>query len=242
MNNKKEKINDLKKLLLNKEQINPELKQIKKLEKITQKTFKEENNWINDEPNLLLRDCFLYHAIRHYNQLERLENIFKDGKILAGKYLTPEFKYNYSDNCNDDEYVSLLEFDYDYTMNYDIFIRNNITFVINHDCNAIKTTYISYDLWKYIKDNNIPVKNRYSYAIGEYQVKDYIPLELVCAIGIPYHNLQNNKGTIYAEEYKETIINLMKQYNIKLPIVDTSSYHNDIIYTPIKEKKRTLVP
>ena len=39
---------------------------------------------------------FLYHGIRFQKYLEKLESIFKYGKILAGKYL-PNY-YNYSDN------------------------------------------------------------------------------------------------------------------------------------------------
>lgn len=80
-----------------------------------------------------------------------------------------------------------------------------------------------------MKENNISVKNRYSYAMNEYQVKDFIPIEMIRAIGIPYVNIRLTKGVDYAEKYKQDIINLLDCYKTELPIVDVSCY-NRVLY------------
>ena len=61
-----------------------------------------------DEEITELSDCsdFLYHGIRFQGYLEKLEGIFKEKAILAGKYV--DGYRSYSDNCNFGKYVSLL--------------------------------------------------------------------------------------------------------------------------------------
>lgn len=86
-----------------------------------------------------------------------------------------------------------------------------------------------YDMWYFMKKNNIEVKNRYSYARNEYQVKDGIPLDDVKAIGILFFDIRLSEGMDIANHYKQQIISLLDQYDIDLPIVDTSCY-NQVIY------------
>lgn len=175
---------------------------------------------------------FLYHGIRFQKKLEKLESILRDKKIKAGNYL--ENYYSYDDNCNDGEYVSLIEYPIDANLEYDTFIKENISLVISPKCKAYKTIYLPYDLWRKIKD--IPnLKNRYSYARYEYQVKECVPLDYVRAIGLPYRYLVIHHKKDTADFYKEEIIALMEKYDIHMPIVDTS-FFNDIIYEEEKNK------
>ena len=112
---------------------------------------------------------FLYHGIRSQKNLEILESIFKDKAIIAGNYQENNYYSNYSDNCNEGEYVSLLSIDSDYNLEYETFVKPNITLIVSKDCNAIKTIYVPYHKWQEIKRKN--TKHRYNYANNEYQVK-----------------------------------------------------------------------
>ena len=205
------------------------LSEIADFEKSPLITFSEEKS-IDFEPDLFYRECYLYHGIRLYNQLEKLEGIFKERKILAGKYL--ENFYNFRDNCNDGEYVSLASFSD--SLEFTTFVKKNISLIISPFCNAYKTMYVSSELWDRIKESNVSLKQRYSYARSEYQVKDYIPLEMVKAIGIPYFDAMMSQGINRADSLKENIIELLERYEIDLPIVDISCY-NDIIYSKSKK-------
>lgn len=155
------------------------MREIESLDKTQVITFAKEH-FIDYEPKLFEYDRLLYHGLRFQQNLEKLEGIFKERKILAGKYLDNFF--NYSDNCNDGEYVSVIN--YNDSVEFKSFISENICLVISPLCNAYKTVYVSHDIWNYIKKHNIPVKNRYSYAKHEYQVKDLIPIEMVKAVSV----------------------------------------------------------
>lgn len=212
------------------------LELIEKLDTKETTTFQEEFS-IDFESELSYPKRFLYHGLRFQKDLEKLEGILKERKILAGKYL--KNYYNYSDNCNEGNYVSLAH--YSSCIEFETFIRQNICLIISPLCEAQKTIFVPYHIWNYIKEHNIPTKNRYSYSNIEYQVKDFIPIEMIRAIGIPYLNIIITKGIEYAEKYKQDIINLLNKYNITLPIVDINNY-NEIIYSPSKSqiKKKTL--
>lgn len=192
---------------------------------------------IDQEIDLFEQENFLYHGLRYgidvnsslRKGLEKLEGILKEGKILAGKYL--EDYYPYSDNCNEGEYISLIS--YSDSIEFETFVGQNICLIISPFCQAYKTVYVPFDTWDYIKKNNIPIKNRYSYAHGEYQVKDSIPIEKVRAIGIPYLKIRLQQNLEVANKYKEGIIALLNHYNIDLPIVDINCY-NQIIDQPKK--------
>lgn len=182
----------------------------------------------NDIDNLYLIHNFLYHGIRSYNPLEKLESIFKNRAILAGNYQNSNY-YSYDDNCNNGEYISLASIDDDYNLTYQTFITPNISLVISSKCNAIKTMYISFDEWEQIKD--LHTFNRYSYANNEYQVKEIIPLELIKAIGLPKEYLRQTNREHLIDIYLNDILELMNKYNIDLPIVDTSN-NNRSLYLP----------
>lgn len=210
------------------------MKPIEELEKQEMKTFCELHPCAAETNNLREIDSFLYHGIRYQEHLEILENIFKEGKILAAKNI-PDFpEYRFSDNCNDGEYVSLLEYNIpDYQIEWDTFIKPNVTLVVSPKCNAKQTIYVPTYQWDDIKRNYSQTKNRYSYMEGEYQVKDYIPLSMIIAIGLPYEYLVETKSEEFANKYLEDTVDLMKAYKIYRPIIDTSFFN--FILTEVKE-------
>lgn len=200
------------------------LKKIEKLEKEEMKTFSDIYS-IDYEPDINEIDCFLYHGLRNQNNNNKLEGILKERKILAGKYL--DNYSHYCDNCNDGKYVSLIN--YNNSIEFDEFVKKNTCLIISPLCNAYKTKYLTFNEWFYMKENNIFVKNRYSYAVNEYQVKDFIPIEMIRAIGIPYTNIRLYDGMEKASKYLQDIIELLDIYKVELPIVDTS-YRNRVLY------------
>lgn len=207
------------------------VEKVLELEKRKMTTFQEEHT-MEEDFDFFDVECFLYHGLRYYDSKERfregikkLEGIFEKGGILAGKYL--EGYYPSLDNCNELEYVSLAS--YSDSIEFKIFVLENICLLTLPSSDAYKTIYVSYDMWYFMKKNNIEVKNRYSYAHNEYQVKDGIPLDDVKAIGIPFFDIQLSEGMDTANHYTQQIISLLDQYDVDLPIVDTSCY-NQVIY------------
>lgn len=178
-----------------------------------------------------------YHGIRFQKYLEKLENIFRCKKLLAGKYLDCYY-YNYGDNCNMGEYVSLLSGDYYDTLEFQRFIRENVSLVISPLCNAYETKYVDFNVWEKVKKYKLKLKNLYSYMHGEYFCKDNIPLEMVRAVGVSYHDLQLNGDGDYADQLLEDITVLMDKYNVKLPIVDTSRYNKVLVDVNGSDKKK----
>lgn len=172
----------------------------------------------DEDEEIPLRDvmCYLYHGIRFQKHLEKLESIFKKQQILAGKYI--DGYYNYEDNCNMGEYVSLLQWIGENTSEYQTFIIPNVSLIVSPRCNAIQTKYVDFEKWNEIRKKKYDLKNLYSYMRGECFCKDYIPIKTVKAIGVGYNNY----------DLIEDIKKLMEQYNINLPIIGTSE-HNKIL-------------
>lgn len=164
--------------------------------------------------------CYLYHGIRFQNYLEKLESIFKDQKILAGKYI-PNY-FNYNDNCNKGEYVSLTS--YNDSMGFNVFIVENISLLVTPKCNAYLTKCVSYENWEKIK--NKKTKNLYSYMFQEYMCKDFISLDLVKSVGVPYNYYLFKNGIEYADNILNDVKSLINKYNINISIVDTSNFNN----------------
>lgn len=182
---------------------------------------------------------YLYHGIRFQTYLERLESIFKERKILAGKHL-PDYRY-YDDNCNKGEYVSSLKLLGDNKFEYEAFIlETNVSVLISPLCNAIETKYVSYGTWFEIQSKKYELKHLYSYMRGECMCKDFIPIDFVKAIGVPYQRLVFYDKQEFADKLIEDIQSLMKQYNIELPIVDTSRYNRVLVGNVETTKKRKI--
>ena len=165
--------------------------------------------------------CFLYHGVRFDDNMKKLENIFKTKKLLAGKY-TDNY-YDYGDNANKGEYVSLIGYNSERHSDFSLFILENISFLVSPKCDAYLTKYVSFDEWDKLKDKT--TKNLYSYMNGEYMKKDEISFTYIKAIGYPYRYYTAIKGEKYAEERLEKLAYLMSKYKINLPIVDTSCYN-----------------
>lgn len=173
--------------------------------------------------------CFLYHGIRFDDSLSKLENIFKCKKILAGKYIPTQLKYE--DNVNKGEYVSLLPYDED-GIEYNLFIETNVSLLVSPLIEAYLSKYVSYNVWDKIKDKK--TKNLYSYMRNEYLCKDQIDFKFIEAIGVPYKYYLSSNGKVYADNKIKAVQELMKKYQINLPIVDTSNENKILIARKIK--------
>lgn len=206
------------------------------LEKTKNETTNQSNEYdfLEEIPFIYTTD-YLYHGIRFQKYLEKLEDIFKTKKILAGKFI-PNY-YSYSDNCNKGEFVSLFKWINHNHIEYETFIESNISLLVTPAVNAIITKYISYTNWLEINKEDLQLKNYYSYMQGECFVKDYIPLDYIKAIGVPYQKLLSERKLEYANKLIEDIQILMEQYNQSLPIVDTSRYNHLLIDTNQKKPK-----
>lgn len=176
----------------------------------------------------------LYHGIRFDDNLKKLESILREKKIVAGKHI--KGYYNYSDNANKGEYVSVTAYSTDRLSGFEVFVKDNICLLISAECNAYLTKYIDFNTWEKIKD--VKTKNLYSYMEGEFLVKDYIPFEFVKAIGVPYQYLISNKGKKYADDLLHKIEQLVKKYEVHLNIVDTNSYNKVIALNKNTKLKR----
>lgn len=165
--------------------------------------------------------CLLYHGVRFDEDMKKLEKIFQTKKLLAGKY-TDNY-YDYGDNANKGEYVSLIGYSSEVHSDFNFFILENISFLVSPSCDAYLTKYVSYDEWEKLKDEN--TKNLYSYMMGEYMKKDEIPFTYIKAIGYPYKYYASIKGEKYADERLKKLVDLMCKYKINTPIVDTSCYN-----------------
>lgn len=202
-------------------------------DKESPKTFIDTHPYIKKEPSVLSSEDFLYHGVRSQEYLEKFIYILKTGKILAGKYL--DDYYNYSDNCNEGEYVSLLEKSDESENEFNVFIEPNICFLITPFISAYKTIYIPYDLWEYMMEVKPVLQNRFSYAKGEYHIKDYVELSQVRAIGIPYRYTEILSGVSYANKLLNDVLRVMNMYGYDFIVVDTSN-DNKILYNPTDRK------
>ena len=180
--------------------------------------------------------AFLYHGIRFDDNLKKLENILKEKKILAGKHI--KGYYNYSDNANKGEYVSMTAYSRERISGFGVFVKENICFLISVDCNAVLTKCVDFNAWEKIKDKK--TKNLYSYMEAEFMCKEFVSFEFVRAIGIPYMSLCNSKGKEEANKILDKVKELIKKYGIELKIVDHSNFNRILWDINIKEcsKKR----
>lgn len=178
--------------------------------------------------------AFLYHGIRFDENLKKLEKILKDKKILAGKHI--DGYYNYSDNANKGEYVSMTRYSEERISGFDVFVKTNICLLVSSDCNAFLTKYVDYNTWDKIKDKK--TKNIYSYMTGEFMMKDFVPFEFVKAIGVPYKYFVLNNGKEYADNILKKIEHLMVKYEINLKVVDTNSYNRVLVEQKNNKIKR----
>jgi hypothetical protein len=71
---------------------------------------------------------FSDYGVRFDDNMKKLENIFKTKKLLAGKY-TSNY-YNYGDNANKGEYVSLIGYNSERHSDFSLFILENISFLV----------------------------------------------------------------------------------------------------------------
>ena len=212
---------------------------LKRLEDVPKLRYYEELGLSKEDMDRI--DMFhLYHGLR-FDSINKLESILQNKIILCGNKVSRTLKSydgntkyiyidNYEDNCNMGEYISVMPYDYD-NIEFDIFIRENIFFTLKGSIDAYKTLFLKYDDYCKLKESNIKTSNLYSYAREEYLVKDSISFDDVISIGIDSKKFIGdfNKTT-------DQIINLMKYYNIDIPLIDFDS--NKEIYSSGKVKAR----
>lgn len=99
---------------------------------------------------------------------------------------------------------------------------------------AYKTIYVPVETWEYIQNMNLSLKNRYSYAYHEYQVKDRIPVDMIMAVGIPYFDILLHQGRENVWALTSSIHNLLTHYEVSIPIVDINCY-NQVVKPPEKQ-------
>lgn len=160
-------------------------------EKIPLQTYAEYMGLTDDD--IIRLGINLYHGIR-FDSINRLESIFKNGNILCGSKINSSFKsydgstkylYNNSnseENCNMGKYVSVMQ--YENSMEFNVFVRENLFLVIKGTVKALKPIYLSYNDYSDLRNSGLKYNNLYSYASSEYLVKDGISLDDVVFIGI----------------------------------------------------------
>lgn len=174
---------------------------------------------LEEFPPLDYDDLYLYHGIRfgsYKEQLETAKMILKKG-LLPKEHLSEP--YFYSDNCNDGKRVSLLAKNGFDDLEFETFVKPNISIIVSPLVEAYKTIYVSYGEWlEIVKQKNL--HNFYSYARNEYQVNGIVPVSMIKAIGIPYFQMlmQKEKPLLYAEE----LATFCSQLGLDIPIVDHS--------------------
>lgn len=201
-------------------------------------TFKEKIERLEETPNekwLPYLDeedkerNLLFHGIRFYG-LERLECIFKIGKVLPMKDVPQFFEsydgqtkstgiFFYSDNANKGKYVSVMP--RCYSTEYETFVEENIYLAFNGNIPAYRAHYLRVDEYDRLEIFE-QLKRLYSYARNEYMVEDGIDLENLVYIGV--------NTIIHTQEEIDEIIKLMKHYKINVPLIDSRT--NKILFDP----------
>ena len=181
---------------------------------------------VREDLPLYFDNLYLYHGIRfgsYQEQLEIVKKILKQG-LLPRNQLSGYFSY--SDNCNDGKRISLLEKEGFGDLEFETFIKPNMTIIVSPMVEAYKTIYVPYGEWLELSERK-GLHNFYSYARNEYQVNGSVPASMIKAIGIPGFQmlLQGEDDDWYAEELSSFCNNL----GLDIPIVDHSE-GNQYVY------------
>ena len=102
-----------------------------------------------------------------------------------------------------------------------------MSLLVSPKCKAYLTKYVDYNTWDEIQ--NKETKNLYSYMEQEYMCKDFVSLDLVKAVGVPYRYYVINKGVEYAVSILKDVKSLVDKYELNISIVDTSSFNKILI-------------
>lgn len=216
---------------------------IKFLESSSMLTIKDINSSLDDD-----KKNYLYLPINDENScydpletiLRKLELIFNDEVILAND--TSRFKVTIPSNRKKGEYIPVIGAPLGQLPD-EIEKSSPVFLIISPNCNAIKSISIpNMFVWDQIKGN--PTKNIYSfgnYSKYDYQIREKIDLSMIMAIGIAdsqikrySRNYSQWDGTGYSTDevivsgltqdrkarYLSSILELMSEYGIELPIID----------------------
>ncbi len=171
----------------------------------------------------------LYHGIRFDDNHELLASILDDEAIKCGN-LTNNYYRSGGDNCNEGEYISLINYTGDYyDLEFKTFIEENVSLIISPKLNPIKCKYLPYEEWEERK-KKLPIsKSRYSYAKNEFQYPKEIPFNYVIGILYPFHYYVSIKGYSKTKEDFKRLQELLREKSYSyLPILDPTDGFTDI--------------
>lgn len=133
-----------------------------------------------------------YHGIVNGLVSDKVINILENGELSSATRMGESKRIGFNENDYISVCVNLGDDVYENYPNnaFNKYIVNHFCFVIDGSVDAIKTEFIpdakemsGFDL------NNLRRFNpdkRFSDIVDEYQIRDYVPLDKVIAIGIPY--------------------------------------------------------
>lgn len=183
----------------------------------------------------------LYHGIRFDDDHKILARILDDEAIKCGN-LTENYYRVGGDNCNEGEYISLINYTGDYyDLEFKTFVEENVALIISPKLNPIKCKYLPYEEWEERK-KKLPIsKSRYSYARNEFQYPKQIPFDYVIGILYPFEYYARLKGYSKARESYRIVKELLKANCYShLPILDPTDGFADISDL-FEERKRFVI-
>lgn len=158
--------------------------------------------------------AFLYHGVRFDDDHSLFESILRDKEIRCARKTKQSFKA-FGDNCNDGEYVSLMPFVDDEDLEFNVFVKNSVAFVVSPNLNPVKCKFLPYEQWAQVKYKLPMTKHRYSYAKLEYQYPDSFSLDYVVGLLYPLNHNIIQYGLSFARNDFEYIKALLKKYGFQ---------------------------
>lgn len=202
---------------------------LRKLELEEEIRFLDLHPLIRERANVLNPHNYLYHGVRFDEDHKKFESILRDKKIKCAN--KTDFHYiEYSDNCNEGEYISLINYTgEEYDLEFKTFIEENTSFIISPKLNPLKCKYLPFDEWYKIKEKLPTTKHRYSYARNEYQHPDYIPFEYIVGILYPMRYYNHINGFRNTKTDLIHIKELLMKYDLEyLPLLDPTNYFRSL--------------
>ena len=177
---------------------------------------------------------FYAHTIHVTNfskdDFEVLEKILQSGYVLSRngikdlgfdmKHISRHIVYNGTD------YVSLcdLKRKHQHYSAYNMFTSRGLSLLFDHSIPVIKTIYINdSDNFPYSMQTLAYSINRYSDLEDEVQVRDGISLDYLRGLCLSLSLLESYHHDNYVKNYLNSLQELLKKYNLNVPIYDINN-------------------